>query len=488
MPVAELEPMGNVVPQELAPQSVQPQQIAVPDKGPVWQAVKELLRAQMSEPSFETWIGPLEIQALAQDSVTLETDSTFKRDWVLKHYRRDLQEAFVEATGLDIIQLKVQVAAPKEPELFPANTAQIQTVNQQELIQPEETFRPWTPRTSRSNLNPKYTFENFVVGEQNQFCHAAALAVAESPAQSYNPFFIYGGVGLGKTHLIQAIGNFVLTYHPDSMVKYVTSEQFTNDLITALGKKEWSQFRDRYRKIDVLIIDDIQFLGGKDRTQQELFHTFNALHEAGKQIILSSDRPPKHLADLEDRLRSRFEWGLIADIQPPDVETRLAILYSKMEQKGIEIPKEVLMYLAENHPSNIRELEGGLNKIAAYVMLTKMPMNLETAQRVLGIQMDPARLSIDGILDEVARYYHLRAEDLKSTSRSKDISFARQIAIYMVRTLTDASFPKIGQVFGGRKHTTMLYAYEKVCKTLEGHPVLSQQIKELTLRIKSGQR
>ncbi len=451
-----------------------------PELQPVWQAVKELLRSQMSEPSFETWIGPLDVDAVAEKSIVLETDSSFKRDWVLKNYRQQLQEAFGEVIGREISGLSIVVREKVSNPLASAST----------MAHPTESdlpFRPWTPRTNQSNLNAKYTFDNFVVGEQNQFCHAAALAVAENPAQSYNPFFIYGGVGLGKTHLIQAIGNFTLLNFPEKKIKYITSEQFTNELISALGKKDWNKFRDRYRNIDVLIIDDIQFFGGKDRTQKELFHTFNALHESGKQIILSSDRPPKHLPDLEERLRSRFEWGLMTDIQPPDVETRLAILYSKAEGKGVALPKEVLLYLAESYPNNIRELEGALNKIVAYTLLTsnKAPMNLQTAQRVLGVQMDPARLSLDRILEVVSEYYHLRVEDLKSASRSKDISFARQVAVYMIRTLTDASLPKIGQILGKRKHTTILYSYEKVKATLQDHPVLAQQIKELTLRIKN---
>ncbi len=455
----------------------------VQDLQPVWQAVKELLRSQMSEPSFETWIGPLVVDAVEHESVTLGTDSSFKRDWVLKNYRQQLREAFGEVVSRDISDISV-VVREKSPEAPASSTPSGPRLPAEESELP---FRPWTPRTNNSSLNAKYTFDKFVVGEQNQFCHAAALAVAENPAQSYNPFFIYGGVGLGKTHLIQAIGNFTLMNFPEKKVKYITSEQFTNELISALGKKDWNKFRDRYRNIDVLIIDDVQFFGGKDRTQKELFHTFNALHESGKQIILSSDRPPKHLPDLEERLRSRFEWGLMADIQPPDVETRLAILYAKAEEKGVDLPKEVLTYLAESYPNNIRELEGALNKVVAYTLLTatKTPMNLQTAQRILGVQMDPARLSLDRILETVSEYYHLRVEDLKSSSRSKDISFARQVAIYMIRTLTDASFPKIGKLLGGRKHTTILYSYEKINAIMQEHPVLAQQVKELTARIKS---
>ncbi len=452
------------------------------DHDDIWSAVQEVLKSRMTAPSFETWISPLVIAEVRDDTVCLKTESTFKRDWVVRHYRDDLQNAFCAVLGTETCDLRVVVADRSEIETALPDPASADARRNENVARSE---RPWTPRTTRSNLNPKYTFENFVVGQHNQFCHAAALAVAENPAQSYNPFFIHGGVGLGKTHLIQAIGHFILAHNSDVKVKYVTSEQFTNELIHALSKKEWTPFRDRYRKIDVLIIDDIQFLGGKDRTQQELFHTFNTLHESGKQIILSSDSPPKHLADLEDRLRSRFEWGLIADIQPPDVETRLAILQHKAKLDNIELPPDVLAFIAEAHPHNIRELEGALKKVSAYAMLTHTPVSLPVAQRVLGYQGDPKRISLDRIIEVVAQYYHLRPTDLKSTSRAKDISFARQVTVYMLRTLTDASFPKIGQVLGGRKHTTVLYAHEKIVGELDAHPVLSQQIREITARIKA---
>ena len=442
----------------------------VRDAEQVWKTVLGNLRAQMSQPSFETWISPLTVDRIEGGNVTLIAESEFNREQILKRYRNALKEAFSEALQQPVeVQVVVEAqTAEEEPEL-PVS---------RELPQ-----RMWTPRTTKSNLNPRYTFEAFVVGQHNRFCHAAALAVAETPAQSYNPFFIYGGVGLGKTHLMQAIGHFALQHHTDLTVRYVTAEQFTNDMINALAKKDMKGFQDRYRRNDVLIIDDVQFLEGKTRTQEEMFHTFNTLHESGKQIILSSDRSPKHLSRLEDRLRSRFEWGLIADIQPPDLETRIAILQKKAERENFHASLDVLTYIAEMHPNNIRELEGALNKVAAYGMLTRTPVDLAVAQTVLGVPVDQKRISLEEIVEAVAGYYHLRSADLKSPSRAKDVSHARQVAIYIIREMTGASFPKIGELLGGRKHTTILYAYEKVKDEVDNREVIKQQIQEIQGRI-----
>ncbi len=455
--------------------------VSIPVNGDLWPAVQADLRQRMSLPSYETWISPLSIEKMTEQKVTLRTDSDFNRDQILKRYRGDLKEAFAAALGrtVDITIIVVELTAAEAAEALSAEFASPVIETQRELP-----GRPWTPRTTASNLNPKYTFEAFVVGEQNRFCHAAALAVAESPAQSYNPFFIYGGVGLGKTHLMQAIGHFALQHHQDLVVRYVTAEQFTNDMISALGRKDMKGFQNRYRKNDILIIDDVQFLEGKVRTQEEVFHTFNALHEAGKQVILSSDRSPKHLSNLEDRLRSRFEWGLIADIQPADYETRLAILQKKAEREKLTIPMPVLSFIAESNPNNIRELEGALNKVAAYGMLTRTPIDLNLAQNILGTPVDKSRMSLEDILEAAAGYYHLRPMDLKSPSRAKDVSHARQVSIYLIRTMTEASFPKIGEFLGGRKHTTILYAFEKIKDELETHPVLKQQMDEIKIRVK----
>jgi chromosomal replication initiator protein len=443
----------------------------------LWQTVQQKLRGQMSQPSFETWISPLILVILDEEQVVLQAESDFNKDLILKRYRKLIEDAFLEELGyLPALSLNV-VPTEDEPPVS-LSEAEARTTTQGD--------RPWTPRVTKSNLNPKYTFETFVVGQHNRFCHAAALAVAEAPSQSYNPFFIYGGVGLGKTHLMQAIGHFALQNHPQLQVRYVTAEEFTNEMIHAISQKGMKEFQNRYRKNDILIVDDVQFLEGKTRTQEEMFHTFNTLHSANKQIILSSDRSPKRLSRLEDRLRSRFEWGLIADIQPADLETRIAILQQKAERENVNIGMEVLTYIAELHPNNIRELEGALNKIAAYGMITRTPIDMTIAQTVFGTPVDQSRLSLEDILEKVASYYHLRPLDLKSASRAKDLSHARQIAIYLIREMTQASFPKIGSFMGGRKHTTVLYAYEKVKEDIENRPILKQQLEELKGRIHGG--
>lgn len=448
----------------------------------LWTQAQTALRQKMSQPSFETWISPLALESINGQLVTLRAESEFNREQILKRYRNDLKGVLSDALGSSV---DVQViVAESDTDADDSEGASGAGMLPDERV--NASTRPWTPRTNTSNLNPRYTFENFVIGQHNRFCHAAALAVAESPAQSYNPFFIYGGVGLGKTHLMQAIGHFALQNHQDMKVRYVTAEQFTNDMINALGRKDMKGFQDRYRRNDILIIDDVQFLEGKVRTQEEIFHTFNTLHSAGKQIILSSDRSPKRLSNLEDRLRSRFEWGLIADIQAPDLETRLAILKAKAEREDRRISMDVLSFIAEANPNNIRELEGALNKVAAYGMLTRTPIDLTVAQTVLGTSPDKSRLSLEDVLDAVAGYYHLRSVDLKSPSRAKDISHARQVGIFVMRSVTDASFPKIGELLGGRKHTTILYGYEKVREELETRPVLKQQIEEIKLRIKKN--
>lgn len=448
----------------------------------LWEQVQTLLKNSMSQPSFETWIHPLRLNGLQSGKMQLVAPSDFNRDWVLKNYRAQLTQAFSACLDHEVqIEVSVQVPAAIETQA----EIEDEEIELPQPAKPDSKWRPWTPKSLQGNLNPRYTFENCVVGNHNRFCHAAALAVAETPAQTYNPFFIYGGVGLGKTHLMQAIAHFALKHHPDLQVKYVTAEQFTNDLINALSTKTMKAFRDKYRKIDILMIDDVQFLEGKERTQEEIFHTFNALHQSGKQIILSSDRPPQTLTALEDRLRSRFEWGLIADVQSPDVETRQAILQKKADRENFNVCPDVLKLIAESHPNNVRELEGALNKVAAYSMLTNTILDPDTARSVLGMQINPAQVSQEKIIDTVARYYHLQSCDLKSPSRAKDVSHARQVAIYIIRTMTEASFPKIGEMLGNRTHTTILYAYEKIKTDLNQHPALGQQIQEITARVKS---
>lgn len=331
-------------------------------------------------------------------------------------------------------------------------------------------------------LNPKYTFDTFVIGSGNRFAHAASLAVAEAPAKAYNPFFIYGGVGLGKTHLMHAIGHYVIEHNPSAKVVYLSSEKFTNEFIYSIRDNKTIDFRDKYRNVDVLLIDDIQFLAGKESTQEEFFHTFNALHEEAKQIIISSDRPPKEIPTLEDRLRSRFEWGLITDIAPPDLETRIAILSKKAKADGLDIPDDVMVYIANEIDSNIRELEGALIRVVAYASLANLDISLEVAGSALKDIMPTGKQRVVTILDikhVVGEYYSIQLEDFSAKKRTQSIAYPRQIAMYLSRELTDFSLPKIGNEFGGRDHTTVLHAHEKISNLVKVDKQLQQEIQQI---------
>ncbi|MCL2322355.1 MAG: chromosomal replication initiator protein DnaA [Oscillospiraceae bacterium] len=335
-------------------------------------------------------------------------------------------------------------------------------------------------------LNSKYTFDSFVVGNSNRFAHAASLAVSEAPARAYNPLFIYGGVGLGKTHLMHAIGHNILKNFPGTRVYYVSSEKFTNELINAIKDDKTIKFRNKYRNVDVLLIDDIQFIAGKESTQEEFFHTFNDLHDAVKQIIISSDRPPKEIPTLEDRLRSRFEWGLLADIQPPDFETRMAILKKKSDMENLDIPNEVMGYIVTKIKTNIRELEGALTRVIAYATLTNQGINLDMATEALKDIIsgkNPRQITIELILDVVSNYYNLRIEDFKSSKRTRNIAFPRQIAMYLCRKLTDISLPKIGEAFGGRDHSTVIHAYDKISTKLNDDENLQNAISDIERKL-----
>jgi chromosomal replication initiator protein len=353
---------------------------------------------------------------------------------------------------------------------------------------------PKAPQKTKNDIQPpntlisKYTFDTFVIGNSNRFAHAAALAVAESPARSYNPLFIYGGVGLGKTHLMHAIGNFVLQRSPNTRILYVSSEKFTNELIESIRDKNPIEFRNHYRNADILLIDDIQFLAGKEGTQEEFFHTFNALHEANKQIIISSDRPPKEIPTLEDRLRSRFEWGLITDIQAPDLETRIAILRKKAKVENLQVANEVMVYIADKIHSNIRELEGALIRVMAYASLTSSPITVEIAAEALKDIIPvttPKQISIEMIQQSVAEFFHLSLGEFKAKKRTRAIAFPRQIAMYLSRELTDYSLPKIGDEFGGRDHTTVIHAHEKITQARRKDPLLDKRINEIVQRIQA---
>jgi chromosomal replication initiator protein len=437
--------------------------------------------ARLSTPSF-SWLKDTRPATLKANTLTVTVPSEFARNWIESHYKEELTRAWKETWGSSC-DLKFTVVAQEKvvaSALFPA-----------EATLPRERKRRSSEDISQylRGLNPRYVFENFIVGASNRFAHAAALAVSEAPSKVYNPLFIYGGVGLGKTHLMQAIAHYVLDHHPGLKVCYVSSETFTNELILAIQEGTTAEFRNRYRGVDVLLIDDIQFVAGKDATQEEFFHTFDALHQATKQIIISSDRPPKEISTLEERLRTRFEWGLICDIQPPDIETRMAILRKKAEIEGREVPIEVCQYIAERIPSNIRELEGALIRVLAFTGLQKKLVTLEVTKEVLHDLLPsrkPVPITIDMIKKVVAEHYSLDLSDFSAKRRTRNVAFPRQVAMYLCRQLTDASLPRIGEQFGGRDHTTVLHACDKVDAERKANPALDDTLNMLIAKIKEG--
>ena len=434
-----------------------------------WKEVMKLLEEEMTSVSFGTWIETINPVSIDKNSIVLEVPTEFNLGIIKSRYKDLLQNAVKIVTHRDLeVELTLKSSETK---------SQVETLSDEV-----------TP--SLSILNPKYTFDTFVKGNGNQLAHAAALAVAEAPAAAYNPLFIYGGVGLGKTHLMHAIGHYVIEQNANSKVLYTSSEKFTNELINAIRDDRNEEFRNKYRNIDVLLIDDIQFIGGKDRTQEEFFHTFNALYECNKQIVMTSDKPPKEILTLEERLRSRFEWGLIADIQAPDTETRIAILQKKSQMERYDIPNEVLEYIANNIESNIRELEGALNRVIAYASLTGKPITLELAQDCLKQILSSfsiANINHNTIMKVVSRYYDITPDQLTTQKRSRDISYPRQIAMYLCRDLTGMSLPKIGQVFGGRDHTTVMHACEKINEEMDKNADLRRALSEMKRNITGKQ-
>lgn len=411
---------------------------------------KELLKDETTKISYETWIKNLEIQSADNCNIVLLASSTFQKEAIHSRYYDLLTNTFKYITNKDCT---ISIIAKEEVQDLDNVSNNTDTAY----------------GYSNSTLNQKYTFDNFVVGNNNRFAHAAALAVAEAPVTSYNPLFIYGGVGLGKTHLMHAIGNEILKKNRNSNILYVSSEKFTNQLINAIKDNKNETFRNKYRNIDVLLIDDIQFIAGKERIQEEFFHTFNALHESGKQIILSSDRPPKDINLLEDRLKSRFEWGLIADISNPDYETRLAILRKKAQSDNIIIEDDILSNIATRIDSNIRELEGTLNKLIAKSSLTNSPITMEMAERAINdiVSQQDKVISSEYIQETVAKYFNISSKEIKGSKRSNDIAFPRQIAMYLCRNVAQMSLPQIGKDFGKRDHTTVMHACSKIDKELK---------------------
>jgi chromosomal replication initiator protein len=444
----------------------------------LWEQVLLIMKERMSEPSFNTWFQGSRINQFdpRQNRITVFIPSSFSKNWVSNHYNDDIHTTIAALTEQEfsIDYVCTQQEEPSAAEIEP-----------QQSLQPPEDAQPVM---DIPQLNGKYTFESFVIGASNRFAHAASLAVAEKPALSYNPLFIYGGVGLGKTHLMHAIGHYVLQRSPSAKVLYLSSERFTNEFITSIRDNRTADFRNRYRTIDVLLIDDIQFLAKKEGTQEEFFHTFNSLHEAGKQIVISSDRPPKEIPTLEDRLRSRFEWGLITDIQAPDLETRIAILQRKANADRLNVPEEVLQYIANQVNSNIRELEGALIRVIAYSSLVNTDVSVTLAEEALKdiIAPDkPKAVTVSKIQKVVGDHFSLKVDELKAKKRTKNIAFPRQIAMYLTRELTDLSLPKIGEAFGGRDHTTVLHACEKVSNEIRANEQLGNTIHRLSEAIRT---
>jgi len=441
----------------------------------VWQQVLSVIQTKLSKPSFDTWFKATKASFLSDNAVIVTAPTTFAVEWLETRYTKLVSSTLSEYIGRSV-EVKFSIEEVKAPE--PAEQAIPSSANRQ----------PVSEEPMMHMLNPKYTFDTFVIGAANRFAHAASLAVAELPAKSYNPFFMYGGVGLGKTHLMHAIGHYILEHNPHMKVLYLSSEKFTNEFINAIRDNRGESFRNKYRNIDVLLIDDIQFLAGKEGTQEEFFHTFNALHEEHKQIVISSDRPPKEIPTLEERLRSRFEWGLITDIQPPDLETRIAILRKKAKAENLDIPNEAMMYIANMIDSNIRELEGALIRIVAYSSLTNQDITAHLAAEALKDILPTGRnrlITMQDIQQRVGDYYGLKLEDFKARKRTKAVAFPRQIAMYLSRELTDYSLPKIGDAFGGRDHTTVIHAHEKISQLLKIDQDLYKIINSLTERIKN---
>jgi chromosomal replication initiator protein len=433
----------------------------------LWRDVSARLKQALNETTYQTWFGEARGIELSDNTFTIAAPNDFAKSWIAGHFLELIKAAVRETTDKE---LEIVLTVRRRPRLQPASV-------------PTEARKP-----AYTDLNPKYTFDSFVIGSSNRFAHAAALAVAEAPAQAYNPLFIYGATGLGKTHLLQAISQYIAEHAGGLTVHYVTSETFMNDFINSLRDKRIEGFKQRYRTYDLLMIDDIQFFEHKESIQEEFFHTFNSLYEAGRQIIISSDRPPRSFPTLEERLRSRFEWGLITDIQPPDLETRIAILRKKVKTDGTHIPDpQILTFIASRISSNIRELEGALTRVVAFSSLTGRPITVELAQDVLQDvfpQGDSGQVSIERIQDLVSQRFSLSRKQLCGDRRSQNIVYPRQVAMYLSRELTDASLPKIGREFGGRDHTTVIHATSKIARLIKEDRSVYNLVQELTARIK----
>ncbi|MCK4993954.1 MAG: chromosomal replication initiator protein DnaA [Candidatus Omnitrophica bacterium] len=444
----------------------------------LWADVLSALKQEVSIQSYETWLKPTQGISLSNDTLIVEVPNKFFREWLVDHYYDILVKATGRISGEKLrLDFTVSSSAPSTFIPQPARTFS------QAQKQGKPAHRPDV------YLNPKYTFDGFVIGPSNRFAHAASSAVAESPARAYNPLFIYGGVGLGKTHLMQAVGHYILQKNPSSKLTYTSSERFTNQLISAIQNRTTMRFREKYRSVDILLIDDIQFIAGKESTQEEFFHTFNTLYDAHKQIVVSSDRPPKDINRMEERLISRFEWGLITDIQPPDLETRIAILRKKAEREVVKVPDDVMFFIGEKIRSNIRELEGSLIRVVAYSLLTNNPISISIAEEVLkdAIKEDSfiKVITLEKVIKKVADNFEIKVSDIKKGGRSKAITFPRHIAMYLSRELTNHSLSEIGEFFGGRDHTTVLHAVGKIKKQSTEDNKINDLLTVLIHKIKS---
>ncbi|MGZ3503619.1 MAG: chromosomal replication initiator protein DnaA [Vulcanimicrobiaceae bacterium] len=438
----------------------------------LWQSALTALEIKFSKPIFEMWIKPLRLVSLSGNELLLAVQNNFARDWVENRLKGQIAEVLSETFGAE---LELQFTVIAESNDQSASNQPAAAAAAPVPARPSDDFRP-------GNLNSRYTFEEFVVGNSNRFAHAAAQAVAGAPARAYNPLFLYGGVGLGKTHLMHAIGHRVMQDNPAANVVYVSSEKFTNEFIIAIKNNQTLEFRNKYRHVDVLLIDDIQFLEGKEQTQEEFFHTFNSLHESGRQLVISSDRPPKEIQTLESRLRSRFEWGLLTDIQPPDLETREAILRKKAESEKIPVPDEVTSFIAKVIPSNIRELEGALIRVVAFSSLTKSPITVDLAAEVLKNAVANAplrRVTIGSIKEKVAKAHGLTVKEMDNQRRDQRLAAPRQIAMYICTELTDCSLPHIAREFNKKDHTTVMYARDKVKEQMQRDEAYRNKIRSL---------
>jgi chromosomal replication initiator protein len=438
----------------------------------VWDKTVKIIQEKVSKQNFDTWIKPIKIVALEDKCVQLAVPNKFFKDWLMDNYLSMIKNSLHSVVGIgvdiDFVLSKEKEKKPEPARLpFEAGAAAPGTAGR---------------RKNLSLLNANYTFDRFVVGQSNQFAHAASIAVAKQPAKNYNPLFIYGGSGLGKTHLLNAIGLMTLDFHPDMNVMYVSAEAFMNEMINSIRYDRMPKFREKYRNIGSLLIDDIQFLAGKDRTQEEFFHTFNTLHDSGKQIVVTSDKFPKDIPNLEGRLRSRFEWGLIADIQPPEIETKIAIIAKKMQESKIELSSSVAQYIASHVESNIRELEGFLVRIAAYSSLTNREIDLDLVKEVLKQLVkhnNKEDISIEEIIKTVAGKMNVKIADIKAHNKNKNLVLARQISMYLARKLTTFSYPDIGQKIGGRDHSTVIYANNKILNAIDADPNFKKMVQEI---------